>query len=114
MPLLAVALPDQPFPSAKLAASHPAAVESSWTPLRMPNGERIALAGGSYLLAFNEEWGFGPSVYGAAKGNFGGLFTAGFTAQRRWRLRQRLWRGCARTLEALAPAAAAAPAAGGW
>ena len=86
MPLLAVAMPDQPFPSAKLAASHPAAVEFSWTPLRMPNGERIALAGGSYLLAFNEEWGFGPSVYGAAKGNFGGLFTAGFTAQRRWRL----------------------------
>uniref|UniRef100_UPI00286B63E4 class II fructose-bisphosphate aldolase n=1 Tax=Roseateles sp. TaxID=1971397 RepID=UPI00286B63E4 len=64
----------------------PATVESSWTPLRLPNGDRIALLGLSYLMAVDEEWGFGPSVYGAAQGNYGGLFTMGFTGQRRWRL----------------------------
>jgi len=73
-------------PMARIAESRPAAIESNWTPLRLPTGERIALLGGSYLMAINEEWGFGPSVYGAAKGNYGGLFTVGLTAQRRWRL----------------------------
>lgn len=66
--------------------ARPAAVESNWTPMRLPNGDRIALAGLSYLMAVDEEWGFGPSVYGAAQGNYGGLFTMGFTGQRRWRL----------------------------
>lgn len=70
----------------RLAETRPGAVEASWTPLRLPNGERIALAGLSYLMAVDEEWGFGPTVYGAAKGNYGGLFTMGFTGQRRWRL----------------------------
>ncbi|MCV2357042.1 hypothetical protein LNV09_23105 [Paucibacter sp. B2R-40] len=64
----------------------PATVESSWTPVRLPNGDRIALLSLSYLMAVDEDWGFGPSVYGAAKGNYGGLFTMGFTGQRRWRL----------------------------
>ncbi len=86
MALPALATPDQPF--ARLAPSRPAVVEASWTPLRLPNGDSIALAGGSYLLAINDEWGFGPTVYGAAKGNYGGIFTVGFTAQRRWRLGQ--------------------------
>ena len=75
-------------PMARIAESRPAAIESNWTPLRLPTVERIALLGGSYLMAINEEWGFGPSVYGAAKGNYGGLFTVGLTAQRRWRLGQ--------------------------
>lgn len=52
----------------------------------MPTGESAAMLGGSYLLAMNEDWGVGPSVYGAAKGNYGGLFTVGFTAQYRHRL----------------------------
>ncbi|WP_428504619.1 hypothetical protein [Roseateles sp.] len=75
-------------PMARIAESRPAALESNWTPLRLPTGERIALLGGSYLMAIDEEWGFGPSVYGAAKGNYGGVFTVGLTAQRRWRLGQ--------------------------
>lgn len=54
----------------------------------MPNGSRAALLGGSYLVAMNDDWGVGPSAYGAAKGNFGGLFTVGFTAQHRRRLGQ--------------------------
>ncbi|MET0518909.1 MAG: hypothetical protein ABW005_08755, partial [Burkholderiaceae bacterium] len=77
---------DQPF--ARISASRPAVVEANWTPMRMPNGERIALAGFSYLMAVDENWGFGPSTYGAAQGNFGGLITVGATAQRRWRLGQ--------------------------
>ncbi|MEJ6007437.1 hypothetical protein WG899_17955 [Paucibacter sp. AS339] len=71
---------------ARLTPLRPAAIETSWTPLRLPNGDKTALLGGSYLMAVNDEWGFGPSVYGAAKGNYGGLFTLGLTAQGRWRL----------------------------
>lgn len=68
--------------------SRPAAFEMNWTPLKMPTGEKTALLGLSYMVAVNEDWGLGPAFYGAAKGNYGGLFTAGFTAQRRFRLSQ--------------------------
>lgn len=73
-------------PPARLAADRPAAIELNWTPLRLPTGDRIALAGASYMMAINDEWGFGPAVYGAAKGNYGGIFTVGLNVQRRWRL----------------------------
>lgn len=63
-----------------------AAVELNWTPLRLPTGERTALLGGAYLLALGEDWRVGPTVYGAAQGDHGGIFTVGFTAQRHWRL----------------------------
>ncbi len=66
--------------------SRPAAFEMNWTPLKMPTGESTALLGLNYMVAVNEDWGLGPAFYGAAKGQYGGLFTAGFTAQRRWRL----------------------------
>jgi len=66
--------------------AQPAAFEANWTPLRMPTQDRIALLGASYLVAMNEDWGVGPSFYGAAQGNYGGIFTVGFTAQRRGRL----------------------------
>ena len=78
---------DQPFANpARLGASRPAAIEATWTPLRLPNGDKIALASLSYLMAVNDDWGFGPGFYGSAKGDYGGIFTVGFTAQRRWRL----------------------------
>ncbi|WP_268152463.1 hypothetical protein [Pelomonas aquatica] len=64
----------------------PAAVESNWTSMKMPDGGRTAFASMSYLMAYDEDWGFGPGFYGAAKGNYGGIFTVGFTGQRRWRL----------------------------
>jgi len=66
--------------------SRAAAFELNWTPLTMPNGDRTALMGASYLVALSEDWGLGPSAYGAAKGAYGGLFTGGFTLQGRWRL----------------------------
>lgn len=68
-----------------------AAVEFNWTPLVMPNGDRTALLGGTYMVAVNPDWGFGPSVYAAAQGEYGGLFTVGVTAQRRWRLFSSPW-----------------------
>jgi hypothetical protein len=66
--------------------AQPAAFEANWTPLKLPTDERIALLGISYMVAMNEDWGVGPSFYGSAKGDYGGIFTVGFTAQRRWRL----------------------------
>lgn len=65
-------------------SSRPAAVEVNWTPLKLPTGERISLLGASYMVAVDDAWGVGPAVYGAAQGNYGGLFTAGFNAQ--WHL----------------------------
>ncbi len=85
LPVRAQISPNDDGP-ARLNPARPAAVEASWTPLRLPNGDKIALLGISYLMAVDEEWGFGPSVFGAAQGNYGGLFTMGFTGQRRWRL----------------------------
>jgi len=68
------------------SAARPLNWEMSWTPLRTKEGGRMALAGGSALLAVNEDWGLGPTVYASAKGNYGGIFMLGITGQRRWRL----------------------------
>ena len=75
---------DAPF--ARVQTVRPAAVESNWTRMKMPDGGRTAFASISYMMALDDDWGFGPGVYGAAKGNYGGIFTVGFTGQRRWRL----------------------------
>ncbi|MFG6467651.1 hypothetical protein [Roseateles sp. BYS87W] len=75
---------DAPF--ARIQALRPAAVEGNWTRMKMPDGGRTAFASINYLMALDDDWGFGPGVYGAAKGNYGGIFTVGFTGQRRWRL----------------------------
>ncbi|MCE4537254.1 hypothetical protein LXT12_08330 [Pelomonas sp. P7] len=83
--MLACALPDE-APFARVNTIRPAAVESNWTSMKMPDGGRTAFASISYLMAYDDDWGFGPGVYGAAKGNYGGIFTVGFTGQRRWRL----------------------------
>jgi hypothetical protein len=68
-----------------------AAMEFNWTPVVMPGGDRTALLGGTYMVAVNPDWGFGPSVYAAAQGDYGGVFTLGVTAQRRWRLFASQW-----------------------
>ena len=81
---------DTVLPRPGFLQAQPAAFEANWTPLRMPTGERIALLGASYMVAMNDDWGVGPSFYGAAKGNYGGIFTVGFTAQRRWRVADNL------------------------
>ena len=84
-PLFAHAAPDD-APFARVQTVRPAAVEGNWTTMRMPDGGRTAFASLNYLMALDDDWGFGPGVYGAAKGNYGGIFTVGFTGQRRWRL----------------------------
>jgi len=71
---------------AALAAARPAAYEMSWAPMRTPSGQRMAWLGASYLVALDDDWGVGPTVYGSARGNFGGIFAGGFTVQRRWRM----------------------------
>ena len=88
LPTCALATPDEtPFANpARMNAVRPAAVEANWTSMKMPDGGRTAFASMSYLMAFDDDWGFGPGVYGTAKGNYGGIFTVGFTGQRRWRL----------------------------
>ena len=85
LPACALATPDgEPF--ARLNTLRPATVEANWTRMKMPDGGRTAFASLSYMMAFDDDWGFGPGFYGTAKGNYGGIFTVGFTGQRRWRL----------------------------
>jgi hypothetical protein len=88
LPACALATPDDaPFANAaRLNTVRPAAVEANWTSMKMPDGGRTAFASISYLMAYDDDWGFGPGFYGTAKGNYGGIFTVGFTGQRRWRL----------------------------
>lgn len=71
--------------------ARPAALEVSWSPTRMPNGDRVGLLGASYMVAVSEDWGLGPAVFGAATGHYGGFFTAGLQAQRRWPITRSLY-----------------------
>jgi hypothetical protein len=88
----ATASPADPAPERRAYPERrEAALEFNWTPLDMPAGERTALLGGTYMVAVNPDWGFGPSVYAGAQGDHGGLFTVGVTAQRRWRLFSSPW-----------------------
>lgn len=73
-------------PLLRPAVPRPVAWEGNWTSLRAADGSPISLLGGAAMLALNEDWGIGPTVYGSAKGDFGGLFVFGVTGQRRWRL----------------------------
>lgn len=52
--------------------------------VRLPQGERMGLVGGSLLFDIGNDWGLGPAVYGAASGERGGLFVGGVEVQRRW------------------------------
>jgi len=85
LPACAWATPDDK-PFVRVETVRPAAVEANWTKMKMPDGGRTAFASLSYLMALDDDWGFGPGFYGAAKGDYGGIFTVGFTGQRRWRL----------------------------
>ena len=71
---------------AGLSGPSPSAVELSYSMLKTRSGVSLGWLGGSYLLALDDDWGVGPTVYGSAKGNYGGLFVGGFTLQRRWAL----------------------------
>lgn len=54
--------------------------------IRLPQGERMGLVGGSLLFDIGGDWGVGPAVYGAATGKRGGFFVGGVELQRRWDL----------------------------
>lgn len=85
LPAAALAAPEA-VPSPSNLEVRPAALEFNWTPMVMPDGGHTAFASLNYLVAIDDAWSIGPGVYGTAKGNYGGIFTVGFTGQRRWRL----------------------------
>lgn len=53
--------------------------------VELPAGERLGLAGVSYVVETAPGWWLGPALFGAATGERGGLFTWGVEAQRHWR-----------------------------
>ncbi len=68
--------------------SRPTVLEVGYAPVKVPgpNGGKSALLSATWMVAVDDDWGFGPTVLGTAKGDFGGVFILGATAQRRWRL----------------------------
>ncbi|MFO0123175.1 MAG: hypothetical protein ACK520_12000 [Inhella sp.] len=74
---------ENPVPLAAPRDTRPATAELSAQPLRLPNGQSAGLLAGSWLVAVDDDWGFGPTVLGTAKGNLGGVFVFGVTGQRR-------------------------------
>ncbi len=68
--------------------SRPTVLELGYAPVTLPgpNGGKSALLSATWMVAVDDDWGFGPTVLGTAKGDFGGVFVLGGTAQRRWRL----------------------------
>ena len=66
LPACALATPDEaPFTNpARLNTVRPATIESNWTRMKMPDGGRTAFASVSYMMAFDDDWGFGPGFYG--------------------------------------------------
>jgi len=57
--------------------------------VRLPGGEGLGLANTRYVVELAPGWWLGPSLYGAASGHRGGLFTWGVEGQRRWALADR-------------------------
>ena len=89
----------------------PASAMLGFERLRLPGGERMGLLGASYVLELAPNWWIGPSLYGAATGERGGLFVWGAEAQRRWRLGENV--GLATGLFVGGGGGAAAPVGGG-
>jgi len=79
--------------------------------LRLPDNERMGLLGVSYVLELAPGWWVGPSMYGAATGQRGGLFAWGGEVQRRWRVGEHT--GLVAGLFAGGGGGAAAPVGGG-
>lgn len=66
--------------------SLPTSMMFGYESVRLPQGERMGLVGGSVLFDIGRDWYAGPAVYGAARGERGGLFVGGVELQRRWSL----------------------------
>ena len=79
--------------------------------VRLPHGEGLGLLGVGYLGELAPGWWVGPTLYGAASGRRGGLFTWGGELQYRWRLGPR-WSAAA-GLYVGGGGGAAAPVGGG-
>jgi hypothetical protein len=64
--------------------SIPRSTRSTVESLSLPGGEHLGLLGLSLLFEGAPGWWAGPAVYGAVRGDRGGLFVGGVEAQRRW------------------------------
>lgn len=89
----------------------PARAVAGYERIELPDGEGMGLLRVSELVEFSPGWWAGASLYGAASGRRGGLFTWGAEVERRWRLGERLELGT--TLYVGAGGGAAAPVGGG-
>ena len=64
----------------------PLRAELGFERITLPAGEGLGLVGGSVLFPVADGWWAGPSVYGAASGQRGGLFVGGAEIRREWTL----------------------------
>jgi hypothetical protein len=62
----------------------PSSLAFSAENLRLPGHETLGLVGSGLLLEARPGWWLGPAVYGAARGERGGLFVGGAELRRRW------------------------------
>ncbi len=69
-----------------VAESLPTSGVLGYEQIHLPRGERLGLVGGSLLFDIGNDWGLGPAVYGAVRGQRGGFFVGGVELQRRWAL----------------------------
>lgn len=64
----------------------PVRLHLNYEQLDISPDEKLGLLGAHYLVAFDNDWYFGPSVFSAMDGERGGFFTGGFTAGTRRRI----------------------------
>jgi len=64
--------------------SIPRSTQVSVESLTLPGDESLGTIGVSLLFEAAPQWWVGPAVYGAVRGERGGLFVAGVEVQRRW------------------------------
>jgi hypothetical protein len=59
--------------------SRPTVLELGYAPVTLPgpSGGKSALLSATWMVAVDDDWGFGPTVLGTAKGDFGGVFVLG-------------------------------------
>lgn len=100
-----------PVGGALAQTSLPARATFGFETVKLPGGETMGLLRASESAELAPGWWLGASLYGAATGERGGLFTWGLEAERRWRIAPRWELGAG--LYVGAGGGAAAPVGGG-
>ena len=99
--LLAVLAPSLALAADPVAVARESSIDLGlgYEELKLPGDEKMGLMGGSVLFPLGGQWWAGPAVYGAARGERGGLFVGGAEVQHRfdlpwgWDLRAGLFAG---------------------